>query len=137
MAIAGQTRNALLAVLIELSHRRFRLQQKTVPLGNAVLRAVGISHDAKVRALRQLEADGMVEIDWRGGTEDAARHAAMGRLTYALERRGIRAGAYDHTRQSDRSYAPERIRSLFFLLLVLPSSKNLKGVWGWRPVEVR
>lgn len=67
MAIAGQTRNALLAVLVELAHRRFKLHQNTVPLGNAALRAAGISHDAKLRALRQLEADGMVAVDWRGG----------------------------------------------------------------------
>ena len=28
---------------------------------------LGISHDAKVRALRQLEAEEMVTVDWRGG----------------------------------------------------------------------
>ena len=67
MAIAGRTRNALLAVLVELAHQRFTKRQKTVTLGNVAFRAVGISPDAKVRALRQLEADGMIAVDWRGG----------------------------------------------------------------------
>ena len=66
MAIAGR-RDASLAVLIELAHLRFRRRESIVPLGNAALRAVGISPDAKVRALRRLEADGMVAVDWRGG----------------------------------------------------------------------
>ena len=67
LAVAGRTKNALLAVLVELDHRRFQTRKKTIPLGNATLRAAGISHDAKVRALRQLEAEGMVTVDWRGG----------------------------------------------------------------------
>ena len=69
MIVAGQTRNALLAVCVELANRRFRLRQNPVLLGNTTLRRFGISHDAKIRALRQLEANGMVTIDWRGGNK--------------------------------------------------------------------
>jgi hypothetical protein len=64
--IAGR-RDASMAVLIELAHLRFRRRESVVPLGNAALQSVGVSHDAKVRALRRLEADGLVAVDWRGG----------------------------------------------------------------------
>jgi hypothetical protein len=65
LAAAGQIRSAPLAVLIELSYRVFKTQQNPVTLANKTLRSVGISHDAKTRALRQLEAAGLA-VSWRG-----------------------------------------------------------------------
>jgi hypothetical protein len=60
-------RDASLAVLVELAFQAFKRHRNQVPLANAALRSVGVSSDAKVRALRRLEADGMVSVDWRGG----------------------------------------------------------------------
>lgn len=64
---AAARRDASLAVLIELAHQAFKTHQNVVPLTNAKLKSVGVSPDAKVRALRHLEADGLVSMDWRGG----------------------------------------------------------------------
>ena len=69
LAGAGRLRDAPLAVLLVLAHRSFKMHSNTVPLGNKTLLSVGISPDAKVRALRGLEAVGMVSIDWRGGSQ--------------------------------------------------------------------
>lgn len=66
LAAAGQIKAAPLAVLIELTWRRFKSHQNPVTLANKALRAVGISHEAKNRALRQLEAAGLITITWRG-----------------------------------------------------------------------
>ena len=66
LEVAGW-RDASLAVLVELAHRAFKTHQNTVPLANARLQLVGVSPDAKVRALRRLETVGMVAVDWRGG----------------------------------------------------------------------
>jgi hypothetical protein len=67
LGAAGRLRNAPLAVLVELAYQSFKTHKDTVLLSNAALRAVGISPDAKVRALRRLEAAGMVKVAWRGG----------------------------------------------------------------------
>lgn len=67
LAAAGRLGDASMAVLIELAYQAFRTHRNVVPLANAALRSVGISPDAKVRALRRLEANGMVSVDWRGG----------------------------------------------------------------------
>lgn len=67
LGAAGRLRDAPLAVLIELAYQAFKTHQNSVLLGNAALRSVGVSPDAKVRALRRLEADGMISVDWRGG----------------------------------------------------------------------
>jgi DNA-binding transcriptional ArsR family regulator len=67
MRLAGQTRNAMLAVLLELDHLVFvRRGRNPVELTNTMMRAIGVSHQAKIRALRKLEAAGMVTIIWRG-----------------------------------------------------------------------
>jgi hypothetical protein len=66
LGVAGR-RDASLAVLVELAYQAFKMHRNVVPLANAALRSVGVSHDAKVRALRRLEADGMIAVDWRGG----------------------------------------------------------------------
>jgi hypothetical protein len=66
LAAAGQLGNAPLAVLIELAYRAFKTRQNPVPLSNKALQAVGISHDAKTRALQKLEAAGLVVITKRG-----------------------------------------------------------------------
>ena len=67
LAVAGRRQNAYIAMLVELTHQVFRQHTKTVELPNVKLRSVGIRRNAKVRALRQLEADGAVAVDWRGG----------------------------------------------------------------------
>jgi hypothetical protein len=64
LAAAGRLRNAPMAVLVELAYRAFKTHKNRVLLSNA---ALGVSHDAKVRALRRLEAVGLVAVDWRGG----------------------------------------------------------------------
>ena len=66
LAAAGRHRDARLAVLIELAYRTFKANQNQVPLANKTLRSVGITHKAKARALRQLEAAGLVTITRRG-----------------------------------------------------------------------
>jgi len=67
LAAAGRLGDAPMAVLVELAHQHFKTHRNVIPLANAAFRKVGISPDAKVRALRQLGADGMVSVDWRGG----------------------------------------------------------------------
>jgi hypothetical protein len=67
LAAAGRLRNAPLAVLLVLAYQSFKTHRNTVPLSNVRFRSVGISPDAKVRAVRQLEAEGLVSVDWRGG----------------------------------------------------------------------
>jgi hypothetical protein len=67
LAAAGQAKCAPLAVLVELAHQVFKNHRTKVTLSNSVLRSVGVSQWAKNRALRQLEAAGMVAVDWEGG----------------------------------------------------------------------
>jgi hypothetical protein len=67
LAAAGRLRNAPLAVLIELAYQSFKMHRNTIPLSNVRFQAIGISPDAKVRALRQLELEGLVSVNWRGG----------------------------------------------------------------------
>ena len=68
LTAATKLRNPQLAVLTELSYRTFRAHRAEVLLPNTgALRLAGVSPDAKVRALRSLEAIGMVRVDWRGG----------------------------------------------------------------------
>lgn len=66
LAAAGHTGCAVLAVLIELNHQVFVTHKNPVALTNSALRSVGISHQAKLRALRQLEAAVVVKVRWRG-----------------------------------------------------------------------
>ena len=66
MVAAGRIRCAPLAVLIELSFRLFKANRNAVPLANKALQAVGISPDAKIRALRELERVGLVAVERRG-----------------------------------------------------------------------
>jgi hypothetical protein len=63
---AGQLQNAQLAVLIELANQLFKKHQNPVPLSNKALRAAGITHWAKNRALRKLEEAGLVLVSWHG-----------------------------------------------------------------------
>jgi hypothetical protein len=65
IAAAGAMKNAALAVMVELANQMFKKHTAKVALGNSALRSVGISHKAKLRALHQLEAAGMVVVDWR------------------------------------------------------------------------
>ena len=66
LAAAGRLGDAPLAVLVELAYQAFKTHRNVVPLANAALRSVGVSRLAKVRALRQLEASGLVAVDRRG-----------------------------------------------------------------------
>ena len=66
MEAAGKMKNAALAVLMELNHRRFKTHDNVVVLANSALSAVKISSKAKRHALRQLEVAGMVRVEWRG-----------------------------------------------------------------------
>ena len=65
MAAAGKTKCAVLAVMVELTYQVFKTHKPEVVLSNSMLRSVGISHWAKSRALHQLEAAGMVAVDWK------------------------------------------------------------------------
>jgi hypothetical protein len=66
LAAAGKLQNAPLAVLAEVAYQAFKTHRKQVPLANAKLKSIGIKRDAKMRALRRLEAAGLVAVDWRG-----------------------------------------------------------------------
>ena len=67
MRVAGKVKSsAALAVVVELAYQVFKTHKSEVVLSNAMLRSVGISHKAKLRALRQLEAAG-----WCGRLESA------------------------------------------------------------------
>jgi hypothetical protein len=66
LSTAGRIGDAPLAVLVELAHQSFKTHRKQVPLTNVALRSVGINRCAKLRALRQLEEAGLVQVEWRG-----------------------------------------------------------------------
>lgn len=56
MAVAGKVKSfAALAVMVELAYQVFKTKKTEVVLSNFMLHSVGISHKAKLRALRQLE----------------------------------------------------------------------------------
>ena len=66
MRAAGKVKSsAALAVVVELAYQLFKTHKPEVALSNSMLRSVGVSHWAKIRALRQLEAAGMVSVDWK------------------------------------------------------------------------
>jgi hypothetical protein len=66
LAAAGRLKHAPMAVLIEVGYLAFKAHGKPVPLANKALRAVGIDHEAKTRALHQLIKVGVVTVIWRG-----------------------------------------------------------------------
>ena len=66
LATAGKFHDVRWAILIELAYQVFKQHRNPVPLNNIALSAVGIRRDAKMRALRQLEAAGKVVISLRG-----------------------------------------------------------------------
>jgi hypothetical protein len=67
LLVAAGRRDASAAVLAALAYQNFKTHKNPVLLANAALRAAGVSRDAKLRALRRLEADRAVAVDWRGG----------------------------------------------------------------------
>ncbi|MFY9769410.1 MAG: hypothetical protein WAK04_04135 [Xanthobacteraceae bacterium] len=67
LAAAGRARNAQLAVLVELAHRRFATHENPVLLTNKILEAVGINRWAKYEALFGLETAGLVSVTWQNG----------------------------------------------------------------------
>jgi hypothetical protein len=67
MRAAGKVNSsAALAVMVELAYQVFKTHKPEVVLSNSMLRSVGISYKAKLCALRQLEAAGMVTVNWEG-----------------------------------------------------------------------
>lgn len=66
LTAAGRLGHAPMAVLIEIGYLAFKAHGKPVPVANGTLAAVGIDHEAKTRALRQLEKAGVVTVIWRG-----------------------------------------------------------------------
>ena len=66
MAAAGEMNDATLAVMVELAYQVFKNHKLEVPLTNSVLRTIGISHQAKLRALRRLQAAGLVRVSRPG-----------------------------------------------------------------------
>jgi hypothetical protein len=67
LVAAGQAKNALLAVLVELDHQRFTTHRNPVALSNKTLEAVGIKRGAKYEALFGLESAGLVSVVWQNG----------------------------------------------------------------------
>ncbi len=66
MRVAGTVKSsAALAVMVELAYQVFKTHKPEVVLSNSMLRSVGISRKAKLHALRQLEAAGVVVVDWK------------------------------------------------------------------------
>jgi hypothetical protein len=65
MRAAGKVKSAALAVMVEIAYQVFKTHKSEVVLSNAMLRSVGISRGAKLRALRQLEAAGVVVVNWK------------------------------------------------------------------------
>jgi hypothetical protein len=57
---------ALLSVVVELAHRRFKTGHRVVALASAELEKGGVSRWAKRRALRQLERAGLVSVSQKG-----------------------------------------------------------------------
>jgi hypothetical protein len=67
LAAAGQAKNALLAVLVELDHQRFVTHENPVSLASKALETVGIKRWAKHSALFELEATGLISVVWQNG----------------------------------------------------------------------
>jgi hypothetical protein len=61
----GRLGNAQLAILVELTHLRFKTHRDQVELDNKALEAVGISRWAKYDALVGLEDAGLVRVKHR------------------------------------------------------------------------
>jgi hypothetical protein len=52
-------------VWVWLVHRSWKRQSPTVSVPNEALRAYGVSREVKRRALKDLEAAGLIEVDYR------------------------------------------------------------------------
>jgi hypothetical protein len=63
---AGIVQAAEAAVLIELEYLVFRTHRNPVELTNTPLGEIGISRQAKNRALRRWERAGVIAVTWRG-----------------------------------------------------------------------
>jgi hypothetical protein len=63
---AKATRCAKLFVWLLLLHRVWRDKSQTVALSNCALAPYGISPDAKLRALADLEAAGLIQVERQG-----------------------------------------------------------------------
>ena len=68
-------RDASAAVLVELAYQAFRTHKSEIALPNTALKKVGGRPDAKVRALRRLEAAGVVKSI---GAAEAKRRVSPG-----------------------------------------------------------
>ncbi len=65
-AAAKATRSQQMFVWIWLQYRAWWLKRRTFPVSNMALAEYGIGQDAKLRALRALEAARLIEVEWRG-----------------------------------------------------------------------
>jgi DNA-binding MarR family transcriptional regulator len=67
LAAAGLLKNTQLAVLMVLAHREFKTHKNPVRLAaNEALKSIGVSNKAKLRALRHLEAAGLISMTKSG-----------------------------------------------------------------------
>ena len=64
-AKATKTLKAL--VWVELLHASWRAKSPTFPLPNGRLKKVGVTRFVKSRVLRELEAAGLITVEWRRG----------------------------------------------------------------------
>lgn len=63
LAAAGFLKNTQLAVLMALANREFKTHKNPVRLAaNGALKSIGVSNKAKLRALRHLEAAGLISV---------------------------------------------------------------------------
>jgi len=63
---AAATGGKRLLVWLLILHRSWLQQTPTVMVTNTMVRKYGISREMKRRALKQLEAAGLIAVEWRG-----------------------------------------------------------------------
>jgi hypothetical protein len=97
-----------MAVLIEVAYLTFKAHGEPVPIANKALRAVGIDHEAKTRALHRLVMAGALRVIWARPGEEPVGRPPVG-LTFA-------PGAKVQTPNLRAQRAP--VPLLFFLSLL-------------------
>jgi hypothetical protein len=65
LKLAQNRKNALLAVVTIVRDRHFRNRGKPFPLGNLTMQGLGFDRRDKIKALRQLEEEGLIQVEWR------------------------------------------------------------------------
>ena len=73
--LKGAEGSAIFFVEIHILHQDWRTSGKPVPVSNKALRGAGVSRWSKWRALRELEARGLIQVEHRDGRSPlATRH---------------------------------------------------------------